>query len=169
VRNFDSDMVGKNGTVVSLDSFPRFAGCVCFLNFNLQVGWGFTTGYDPWLGDDQEDAVTHGTGSSKQQQLEVPILSPGGCEAAWRDSKAPTVWTPREDQVCAGGEFKKGSCKGDSGGGLYFQDKRGRDSAPWYLLGIVSLGSSICGDGSPGMYTRVGEYIPWIIQTITNN
>ena len=25
----------------------------------------------------QEDAVTHGTGSSKQQQLEVPILSPG--------------------------------------------------------------------------------------------
>ena len=53
VRNFDSDLVGKNGTVVSLDSFPRFAGCVCFLNFNLQVGWGFTTGYDPWLGDDQ--------------------------------------------------------------------------------------------------------------------
>ena len=25
----------------------------CVLNFNLQVGWGFTTGYDPWLGDDQ--------------------------------------------------------------------------------------------------------------------
>jgi len=148
VKNFDSDLVGKKGTV---------------------VGWGFTTGYDPWLGDDQEDAVTHGTGSSKQQQLEVPILSPGGCEAAWRDSKASTVWTPRGDQVCAGGEFKKGSCKGDSGGGLYFQNKRGRDSAPWYLLGIVSLGSSICGDGSPGMYTRVGEYIPWIRQTITNN
>jgi len=148
VKNFDSDLVGKKGTV---------------------VGWGFTTGYDPWLGDDQEDAVTHGTGSSKQQQLEVPILSPGGCEAAWRDSKASTIWTPRGDQVCAGGEFKKGSCKGDSGGGLYFQNKRGRDSAPWYLLGIVSLGSSICGDGSPGMYTRVGEYIPWIRQTITNN
>jgi len=126
VKNFDSDLVGKNGTV---------------------VGWGFTTGYDPWLGDDQEDAVTHGTGSSKQQQLEVPILSSSGCEAAWRDSKASTVWTPRGDQVCAGGEFKKGSCKGDSGGGLYFQNKRGRDSAPWYLLGIVSLGSSICGDG----------------------
>ena len=26
-------------------------------------------------------------------------------------------------QVCAGGEFKEGSCKGDSGGGLYFQVK----------------------------------------------
>ena len=26
-------------------------------------------------------------------------------------------------QVCAGGELKEGSCKGDSGGGLYFQVK----------------------------------------------
>ena len=28
VRNFDSDLVGKNGTVVSLESFQRFEVCV---------------------------------------------------------------------------------------------------------------------------------------------
>ena len=54
MKNFDSDLVGKNGTVVSLDFSYIFAVCVCVLNFNLQVGWGFTAGYDPWFGDDQE-------------------------------------------------------------------------------------------------------------------
>jgi len=146
VSNAISDLEGRQGVV---------------------VGWGFTTGYDPWLGDSQQDTTKYSVSSRKQQKLTVPILSSGDCEAAWA-TNGQTARTPLKNQVCAGGEKGKSSCKGDSGGGLYIQNKKQRDSAPWYLLGIVSLGSKFCGDGSPGIYTRVGEYIPWIRQIIAS-
>ena len=39
-----------------------------------------------------------------------------------------------------------------------FQNKKQRDSAPWYLLGIVSLGSKFCGDGrSQIIYTFLSK------------
>jgi len=135
------------------------------------VGWGFTSGYDPWLGDAQQDTTEYGVSSKIQKKLTVPILSPANCEKAWA-TNGNTARTPRRDQVCAGGEPGRSSCKGDSGGGLYIQNKKHgqgqRDSPPYYLLGIVSLGSKFCGDGSPGLYTRVGEYIPWIRQIIAS-
>jgi len=146
VSNSISDLEGRKGVV---------------------VGWGFTTGYDPWLGETQQDTTKYGVSSRKQQKLTVPILSPGDCQAAWA-TNGQSARTPLQNQVCAGGEKGKSSCKGDSGGGLYIQNKKQRDSAPWYLLGIVSLGSKFCGDGSPGIYTRVGEYIPWIRQIIAS-
>lgn len=37
----------------------------------------------------------------------------------------------------------------------------------WYLVGIVSFGSSQCGLANwPGIYTRVDRYIDWIINNI---
>ena len=49
------------------------------------------------------------------------------------------------------------SCNGDSGGPLFL-----RDNDVYTLRGIVSFGSRRCGTGSPGVYTNVREYIPWI-------
>jgi len=148
VENFDSDLEDKKNGVV--------------------VGWGFTSGYDPWLGDTQQDTQDYGTGSRLLQKLRVPILSSATCRAAWT-AKGKKPRAPSKNQVCAGGERGKSSCKGDSGGGLFIQNPKGdnsefghKDSAPYYLLGIVSLGSKFCGDGTPGIYTRVEEYIPWI-------
>jgi len=33
---------------------------------------------------------------------------------------------------------------------------------PWYLIGIVSYGTTRCGDGIPGVYTKVINYLDWI-------
>ena len=79
------------------------------------------------------------------------------------------------DQVCAGGEKGKGSCKGDSGGGLFFRKtsaggngKGNKEVRPCFLLGIVSYGKPTCGVGTPEVYTRVSRYVDWIRQNIRN-
>ena len=64
--------------------------------------------------------------------------------------------------MCAGGEIGKDSCGGDSGGGLFSK----RDDGRWEVVGIVSFGSERCGDGTPGVYTRVSQYLQWIEQTM---
>ena len=37
---------------------------------------------------------------------------------------------------------------------------------PWYQLGIVSFGTKVCGSGTPGVYTKVLAFIPWIREVI---
>ena len=51
------------------------------------------------------------------------------------------------------------TCSGDSGGA--FISRRG-PSGSWYQLGIVNYGSTKCGDGIPGVYTKVSSYMDWI-------
>ena len=65
-------------------------------------------------------------------------------------------------QICAGGEKEKDSCRGDSGGGLFWRSDLTDNTQPWYLLGIVSFGSRECGNGLPAVYTRVSAYRTWI-------
>lgn len=119
------------------------------------VGWGYTSGFDPWSGDLQGDTEKYGVGSRIQQKLALPLLDPKVCTQKYDG------FQPEESQICAGGERGKDSCKGDSGGGLYIQ-RPASNTRPWYLIGIVSFGSKSCGSGRPGVYTRVSEFIPWI-------
>merc|ERR1712059_68821 len=95
--------------------------------------------------------------SKIQQKLEVPILSNRECGERFG------FLTPVSSQVCAGGEQGKDSCKGDSGGGLFLQSS---DKDPWYLLGLVSLGSKRCGSGSPAVYTRIFSFLPWLAENL---
>merc|ERR1712126_621565 len=37
---------------------------------------------------------------------------------------------------------------------------------PWFLIGLVSFGTRVCGRGKPGIYTRVESYVPWILKNI---
>ena len=67
-----------------------------------------------------------------------------------------------ETHLCAGGEKGKDSCSGDSGGGLFSEVGEGK----WQVVGIVSYGSKRCGNGTPGVYTRVSQYLQWIEQTM---
>ena len=57
------------------------------------VGWGYTTGYDPWNRTKQQDDKDFGVPSRTQQKLVVPILSNEEC----------TQWNPDDAQVREGG------------------------------------------------------------------
>ena len=68
------------------------------------------------------------------------------------------------------------SPQGDSGGPLYFKTIAGKGNrpsndnlTPIYLLGIVSFGSKFCGNGTPGVYTSVKDFVPWIEKIIRKN
>ena len=51
----------------------------------------------------------------------------------------------------------KSTCRGDSGGPVILTD-----GTP-LLVGLVSWGKKACaGDGRPGVYTRIDQYVPWI-------
>ncbi|KAJ8674408.1 hypothetical protein QAD02_005670, partial [Eretmocerus hayati] len=68
-------------------------------------------------------------------------------------------------QLCFGGEKNKDSCFGDSGGPLM---NLGGYSNRIHVIGIVSYGNSqLCGiEDLPGIYTKVYEYVPWIIEIL---
>jgi serine protease 12 (motopsin) len=62
--------------------------------------------------------------------------------------------------VCAS-HPQRSTCQGDSGGALTFTN-----GAP-KVVGVVSWGKKRCsGDGQPGVYTRVENYLGWIRQAM---
>lgn len=65
-------------------------------------------------------------------------------------------------QVCAGGTANKDSCRGDSGGPLMYIGQRDGESV-MYLGGVVSFGRKCGLEGVPGVYTRVNQYLDWIV------
>jgi len=117
------------------------------------IGWGKT--------DADQLRTFNGLGSRILQKLEkVPILSNQQCSA-----KGINV-NLRESQVCAGGIEGQDACRGDSGSGLYIQQSVEDQNTERYLIGIVSFGSRDCGNGKPGVYTRVSSFIPWILKNL---
>lgn len=63
--------------------------------------------------------------------------------------------------ICAGNlseDKRVDSCQGDSGGPLMCQRSNGR----WIILGITSWGYGCGRKDSPGVYTKVSKYVPWI-------
>jgi len=126
------------------------------------VGWGHT---NPFRAD-KEDIFNVGAPKAVQQMLAVPVLSSSECGTLFL--------TPEKSQICAGGDRGKDSCRGDSGGPLLLRrvlstglmDPNNDHDDPWFLLGVVSFGTKVCGRGKPGIYTRVEAFIPWILQNI---
>ncbi|XP_067015516.1 venom protease isoform X2 [Anabrus simplex] len=111
------------------------------------AGWGTTDNYVK-------------TGSPVLQHAMIQGVPRDDCNAL----QAPEVWPLDETQLCAGNTQGKDACKGDSGGPLmHIQNSTGK----LYQIGIVSFGSYPCGGrDAPSVYTRVSEYINWILKNI---
>ncbi|KAF5271713.1 hypothetical protein FQA39_LY08036 [Lamprigera yunnana] len=99
--------------------------------------------------------------SNVKLKLDLPVVSNQKCSMVYR-SESVTI---SDSHLCAGGLKGRDACKGDSGGPL--MNLHVTDYLNWYVIGIVSFGPGNCGlERWPGIYTRVTEYIPWIVDNL---
>ncbi|KAF5923843.1 hypothetical protein HPG69_016331 [Diceros bicornis minor] len=88
------------------------------------------------------------------QQAAVPLLPKRFCEERYKGR-----FTGR--MLCAGNllEHKRvDSCQGDSGGPLMCE----RPGESWVVYGVTSWGYGCGVKDSPGVYTKVSAFVPWI-------
>lgn len=99
--------------------------------------------------------------------VDIPVVDQQKCVAAYEGTPHPGGRVT-DNMFCAGLESGgKDSCRGDSGGALVFLDN---DTQRWFVGGIVSWGSTDCGEAAQyGVYTKVTNYIPWIENIISNS
>ena len=67
-------------------------------------------------------------------------------------------------KMCAVASFDErgGSvCPGDSGSPMVAWDEF---NERWTLVGLLSNGAKSCFRGMPAVFTRVGDYMPWIME-----
>ncbi|XP_040822156.1 plasma kallikrein [Ochotona curzoniae] len=106
------------------------------------TGWGYT----------KEKGKIQNT----LQKATVPLVTNAECQKSYRDHKIT------EQMICAGyKEGGKDACKGDSGGPLVC-----KYSSNWHLVGITSWGEGCARRDHPGVYTKVAEYVDWILEMI---
>ncbi|XP_051820992.1 coagulation factor XI-like isoform X2 [Antechinus flavipes] len=104
------------------------------------TGWGYTK--------------ERGKVQDTLQKIFVPLITNEDCQMSYREHKITNK------MICAGyEEGKKDACKGDSGGPLSCQQ-----NGIWHLVGITSWGEGCARPGRPGVYTKVDEYVDWILK-----
>ena len=160
----------KMKTEVLLNAFVQF-GCLPLPEYKFQfhspefhdatvVGWGKSSNKRLT----KEDLIYHGLSENKLQKGNVLIRSMSECRKAFPKKVI------HSSQLCALGEADThtDSCRGDSGGGLFVHSNKypGQSQGNVHVqVGLVSYGERLCGD-SPGVYTRVDQFIPWIRKNI---
>ncbi|XP_016064467.1 PREDICTED: plasma kallikrein [Miniopterus natalensis] len=103
------------------------------------TGWGFTK--------------ERGEVQNILQKTNIPLVTNEECQKRYRDYKIT------KQMICAGyKEGGKDACKGDSGGPLVC-----KHDGTWLLVGITSWGEGCGRREHPGVYTKVAEYVDWIL------
>ena len=109
------------------------------------AGWGYT----------QEG----GDVSNTLMKVQVPLVSPKRCEAAYRGKITDRM-------ICAGlDKGGKDSCQGDSGGPLIDELSTKRKK----LIGIVSWGEGCARPKKYGVYSKVNSAFDWVETQIRQN
>lgn len=108
------------------------------------VGWGRTEGKS-------------GSTPRYLQELEVNVISQQQCQSQWSHGKGKVeVGGPK---MCF--ESQGSACHGDSGGGMFLQEKSRQT-----VIGVCSYGLADCQNWAPEVYTRVTSALDWITETI---
>uniref|UniRef100_A0A3Q3K472 Coagulation factor X n=1 Tax=Monopterus albus TaxID=43700 RepID=A0A3Q3K472_MONAL len=101
--------------------------------------------------------VTHYLGKSSRflRKVVLPVVS-------YKDCTASTEQVITDNMFCAGYlGTGKDACSGDSGG-PFVVNYRGT----WFLTGVVSWGEQCAVKGKYGVYTRLGNFLSWIRDTM---
>jgi len=117
----------------------------------LVTGWGRITNNRDF---NRNNLLRFNVSTRTLQKLSLPIAN-NNCSTQYIVGKKFNFDT----QFCAGGELRKDSCSGDSGGPGVM--KKCIDCS-WFQVGVVSFGTEKCGVGDPGVYSKVAAYLPWI-------
>lgn len=114
------------------------------------AGWGRT----------EED----GAASNVLQEVSIPILQNAECKQQYRRlGKFRSEIQFGNSIICAGNlNGGQDSCQGDSGGPLMQPIQDQRSVSRYYQIGIVSYGIGCARTNTPGIYTRVQEFVDWI-------
>ncbi|XP_046997816.1 serine protease snake-like isoform X1 [Schistocerca americana] len=93
----------------------------------------------------------------------LDIIDNKVCNNLWQSgvkiSSLPRGIAP--SMMCAGVlSGGKDTCQGDSGGPI--QISSNRNHCVYYVIGVTSFGKYCAGKNSPGVYTRVSYFVPWI-------
>jgi len=135
--------VDVTGTHVRTACLPhaneQFHGRMCTV-----TGWG---------------AVREHAGAERHlQEVDIPIITNNMC-SYYLGGNAQII----DKQICAGlDQGGKDACQGDSGGPLVCQQ-----NGVWKLVGVVSWGYGCAEQYTPGVYTRVSEYLNWIQSAVS--
>ncbi|XP_037687120.1 plasma kallikrein [Choloepus didactylus] len=104
------------------------------------TGWGYTK--------------ENGTIQNILQKANIPLVPNEECQTKY------TKYEITKRMICAG--YKEGgtdACKGDSGGPLVC-----KHNEIWQLVGITSWGEGCARREKPGVYTKIAEYVDWILE-----
>ncbi|XP_070152531.1 ovochymase [Polyergus mexicanus] len=101
--------------------------------------------------------------SNVKLKLALPLADKDQCDQIYSNAGVRLGY----GQMCAGGQKGKDSCRGDSGGPLMSVERIADGTGRWAAVGVVSFGPSPCGmQDWPGVYTRVVDFVPWIISKL---
>ncbi|XP_072317611.1 ovochymase [Eucyclogobius newberryi] len=92
------------------------------------------------------------------KHVSIGVFSDEKCQ------KTPQNMQYTQNMFCAGADGKD-SCEKDSGG-PFFVPSLGESRRPHRLMGIVSWGAACHQTEHKGYYTKVKNYVPWILETI---
>lgn len=107
------------------------------------IGWGLT--------QDRNNPNIHDI-SSVLMAVNVSVITFEECSEYNQNDDNITYVT--EKNVCTSGYKAKGTCEGDSGSPLIYQQKQ---------IGLVSIGPTQCEGCYPSVFTKVAKFLNWII------
>lgn len=101
--------------------------------------------------------------------MQLPVLENSECKEQYRKQGKLISEAQFSDLVYCAGQLDGGqdSCQGDSGGPLMqpIFDENSR-TFPYYQIGIVSYGIGCARTDTPGVYTRVQQFLDWIQEKV---
>lgn len=106
-----------------------------------------------------------GQRSDQLMKVELELFSAAECNQSYTKPFYPR--TPfganATTQLCAGSRTThKDTCQGDSGGPLQVKHPDAAMYCMYSLLGVTSAGRGCGGINSPGLYSQIRAFVPWI-------